>query len=79
LRPTDEKRVERLYAQVVKTRTNCSYGDLERLLLAVGFIVRDGSGSHRIFRRGSDTLVVPKRKPVKRPYVERALRMIENQ
>ena len=43
----DSKRVQRLYDQVHRTRKNCSFEDLERLLLAVGFTERRTKGSHR--------------------------------
>jgi predicted RNA binding protein YcfA (HicA-like mRNA interferase family) len=73
----ETKRVQRLYEQVVSTRKNCSYDDLEALLLAVGFTVRKASGSHRIFKNGSLVITVPERKPVKEVYVEHALDLIE--
>lgn len=71
-----EKRLQRLYDRVSKTRKNCRYEDLERLLLAAGFTLRKTSGSHMIFKRGSDILSVPKRKPVKEHYVDDALSIV---
>ncbi|MBV8162809.1 MAG: type II toxin-antitoxin system HicA family toxin [Candidatus Eremiobacteraeota bacterium] len=71
-----EKRLQRLYDQVARNRKNCRYEDLERLLLAAGFTLRKTSGSHMVFKRGSDILSVPKRRPVKEHYVDEALAII---
>jgi len=71
-----EKRLQRLYDQVAETRKNCRYEDLERLLLAAGFVLRKGGGSHMIFKRGSKILSVPKRKPVKEHYVDEVLSVL---
>lgn len=73
----DSKRVQRLQDRVIATSKNCSYDDLEALLLAVGFTVRKASGSHRIFKCGTHTLTVPERKPVKAVYVEHALAIVD--
>ncbi|HTA40514.1 MAG TPA: type II toxin-antitoxin system HicA family toxin [Candidatus Acidoferrales bacterium] len=73
----DAKRIHRLYDQVEKNRKNCPYADLERLLLAVGFTVRKAKGSHRIFKKGATTIVVPEHNPVKENYVEMALGIVQ--
>lgn len=73
----ESKRVQRLREQVVASRKNCSYDDLERLLLAVGFTVRKTGGSHRVFKMGRLTITVPERKPVKEVYVDLALDLID--
>jgi len=73
----DAKRVQRLYDRVVANAKNCSYEDLEALLLAAGFTVRNASGSHRIFKRGTQYLSVPERRPVKLHYVKEALQMVD--
>jgi predicted RNA binding protein YcfA (HicA-like mRNA interferase family) len=72
----EAKRVQRLLETVVSTRKNCSFEDLERLLLACGFTSRGGKGSHVIFKRGPLAISVPKRKPVKEHYVEEVLALI---
>jgi len=71
----ESKRIERLYEQVVKTRKNCAFEDLERLLLALGFVERKAGGSHHIFKLGEKTISVPKRRPVKEHYVDEVLRL----
>ena len=71
----DAKRVQRLYEAVVAQRKNCSFADLERLLLAIGFVMRQGKGSHVVFKRGHVTITVPRRRPVKEHYVEEVLRL----
>ena len=48
----ESKRIQRLYEQVVAHRKNCSFEDLESLLLALGFTERKTSGSHVFFKRG---------------------------
>jgi predicted RNA binding protein YcfA (HicA-like mRNA interferase family) len=73
----ESKRVQRLYEEVVRTRKNCAFEDIERLLLAVGFIQRKASGSHRIFKRGTVTISIPERKPVKEHYVEKVLALLQ--
>jgi predicted RNA binding protein YcfA (HicA-like mRNA interferase family) len=77
MRVIESKRVRRLYQQVQRTRKNCAFEDLEALLLAVGFIERKTSGSHVFFKKGSLAISVPKRKPVKENYVEKALELVE--
>ncbi len=44
----------------------------------MGFTARLTGGSHVSFKRGTATLSVPKRKPLKRIYVEQALDIIDN-
>lgn len=75
----DSKRTQRLYDQVAVNRKDCAYDDLERLLEAVGFVKRvpRGGGCHVIFKRGTATLSVPRRKPLKEHYVDEALRLID--
>ena len=75
--PIESKRIRRLYDRVQATRKNCAFEDLEALLLAVGFIERRTSGSHVFFKKGSLAISVPKRKPVKENYVEKALELVE--
>jgi predicted RNA binding protein YcfA (HicA-like mRNA interferase family) len=57
----ESKLVQRLYEQVVRTRKNCAFEDIERLLLAAGFTERRGKGSHRIFKLGTITISIPER------------------
>ena len=71
------KQVLRLRDRVISTRKNCSYDDLEKLLLAVGFSVRKVSGSHRIFKMGSTVITVPERRRLKEVYVEHALDLVD--
>jgi hypothetical protein len=68
----DSKRAQRLYDQVAGNRKNCAYEDLERLLEAVGFAKRSprSGSSHVTFKRGTVTLTVPRRKPLKEHYVD---------
>jgi predicted RNA binding protein YcfA (HicA-like mRNA interferase family) len=73
----ESRRVQRLYEQVVRTRKNCAFEDIERLLLAVGFTERKGKGSHRIFKLGTITITIPERKPVKENYVEHVLALLQ--
>jgi len=70
------KRVQRLYERVVSNRKNCSFDDLENLLLALGFHERKTSGSHVIFKRDRITISIPKRKAVKENYVEQVIAII---
>ncbi len=74
----ESKRAQRLYEQVVKNRKNCSFEDLENLLLAVGFSERKTTGSHVFFKRGSLAISIPKRKPVKENYVEQVIALIDS-
>jgi len=73
----ESKRVQRHLDRVLATRKNCSFEDIEALLLAVGFVVRKTSGSHVIFKKGTLTISVPRRKPVKETYVEQVLDLVE--
>jgi predicted RNA binding protein YcfA (HicA-like mRNA interferase family) len=70
------RRVERLLARVKSTRKNCTFDDLEALLLAVGFMERKSSGSHVFFKKGPLAISVPKRKPVKENYIEQVLELV---
>ncbi|MGA7746348.1 MAG: type II toxin-antitoxin system HicA family toxin [Candidatus Aquilonibacter sp.] len=71
----ESKRIERLYDQVLRNRTNCRFEDIERLLTALGFTVRKTSGSHVVFKRADKTISVPRRLPVKEHYVAEVLRL----
>jgi predicted RNA binding protein YcfA (HicA-like mRNA interferase family) len=73
----ESKRVQRHIDRVIATRKNCSFENLEALLLAVGFVARKTSGSHVIFKNGPHTISVPKRKPVRETYVEQTLDLVE--
>jgi predicted RNA binding protein YcfA (HicA-like mRNA interferase family) len=73
----ESKLVQRLYEQVVRTRKNCAFEDIERLLLAAGFTERRGKGSHRIFKLGTITISIPERRPVKENYVEHVLALLQ--
>ncbi len=73
----ESKRVQRLYDQVLRTRKNCTFEDLERLLLAVVFTERRASGSHRIFKLGRLAISIPQRRPVKENYVDQVLAIIQ--
>ncbi len=70
----ESKRVQRLF---VSNQKNCPFEDLERLLVAVGFVVRKTSGSHVIFKRGALAISVPRRNPVKETYIKQALALID--
>ncbi len=54
----ESKRIQRLYEQVLCTRKNCAYEDIENLLLALGFTERKTAGSHIIFKRGRIALSI---------------------
>jgi len=48
--------------------------DLDAVLKAAGYQVRNQSGSHKNYQRGSDSLVIPQHKPFLKPvYVRAAL------
>jgi predicted RNA binding protein YcfA (HicA-like mRNA interferase family) len=54
--------------------------DLEAVLLAEGFSMRQQGTSHRIYVRGSQQLTVPQRHPFLLPtYVKQALSLIETE
>lgn len=71
-----DKRYERLLDAVRSNRKNCRYEDIERLLVYLGFTVRGEATSHRIFTKGSQRVVIPKRRPVKEHYVREVLQAI---
>ena len=73
----DARRIQRLYDRVLATRKNCSYEDLKALLLAVGFTVRNGKGSHRAFKRGPVSISITERKPVKEIYVAQVIAIVD--
>lgn len=73
----DSKRVQRLYDQVFRTRKNCAFEDLERLLLAVGFTERRSKGSHRVFKRERIVITIPERRPVKEHYVDQVIAILQ--
>lgn len=74
----DSRRVERLIERVRATRKNCDFADVERMLLSVGCTERRPGGSHNIFKcPGFKPISVPKHKPVKEHYVDKALRLVE--
>ncbi len=72
----ETKRLQRLYNQVARNRKNCPFNDVERLLLAAGFTLHKGSGSHAVFKCGQHTISVPRRNPVKENYVMAALEIV---
>lgn len=73
----ESKRIQRLYEQVLRTRKNCAFEDIERLLLALGFTERKAKGSHRIFKLGNLAISVPQRRPVKENYVDLVLALVQ--
>ena len=65
------KRVQRLLEQVERTKNNCSFEDLARLLEALGYEVRAAGSSHHVFRKpGFQPISVPRAKPMKLNYVQ---------
>jgi len=72
----ESKRVQRHLDRVISTRKNCAFEDIEALYLAAGFTERKTSGSHVIFKKGTITVSVPRRKPVKETYVEQAIELV---
>jgi len=73
----ESRRIQRHLDRVLATRKNCSFEDLKALLVAVGFTERKTSGSHVIFKKGTHTISVPRRKPVKETYVDQVLELVE--
>jgi hypothetical protein len=73
----ESKRLQRLYDRVRDNRKNCSFEDIRRLLLAVGFTQRNASGSHSTFKCGPLTITVPRRRPVREVYVDEALTLVD--
>jgi predicted RNA binding protein YcfA (HicA-like mRNA interferase family) len=73
----ESKRIQRLYEQVQRTRKNCAFEDIERLLLALGFTERKASGSHRIFKLRGLAVSVPQRRPVKENYVDQVIAIVQ--
>ncbi len=74
----ESNRVQRLYERVQRTRKNCAFEDVERLLLALGFVERRGKGSHRTFKRGNVVVVIPQNRPVKENYVAHVITIVQN-
>lgn len=72
----ESKRVQRLYEQIVQNRKNCSFEELERLLLALDFTERAAKGSHVFSKRGRIAISIPKHKSVKEHYVEQILAIV---
>lgn len=73
------RRVERLLNMVVANRKNCSYKSIAALREAVGFVARPGKGSHVVFKRGEETIVIARRSPLKEVYVESVLSILRGE
>lgn len=53
--------------------------DLDVVLQAAGFVVRQQGTSHRVYKRGADTLVIPQRRPfLLETYVKHVLAFLED-
>lgn len=68
---------QRPYEQILRTRKNCAFEDIERLLLALGFTERKASGSHRVFKLERIVISVPERRPVKENYVDQVIGIVQ--
>jgi predicted RNA binding protein YcfA (HicA-like mRNA interferase family) len=70
-------RLERLRRRIANSPKNVRFADLDNLLQSYGFEGRPGKGSHYYYRRGSQRIVVPFRRPYVLPiYVRLALKAI---
>jgi hypothetical protein len=67
------RRVKRHFERVVAARKNCSFHDLNLLLLAIGFRRRKAKGSHVFFYWPDVALSVPARNPVREVCVDQAI------
>jgi hypothetical protein len=72
----EARRLQRLFDRVVETRCNCSFEDIERLLVAVGFDRRNARGSHVRFNLRTWSLSIPRRSLIKRVYVDGVIEVV---
>jgi len=72
-------RKEELLAKLRNNPKNVKFADLDKLLQWYGFECRSPRrGSHYVYkRRGCRPLTIPFNRPVKEPYVKKALASIE--
>lgn len=72
--------IEKLLEQIRNNPTNVRFEDLDKLLRLYGFECRPPrGGSHYVYKcKGCpQILTVPRHQPLKRVYVKRALKLIE--
>lgn len=67
---------DQLLERLKANRKNSSSKDVEKVLLAFGFVRSRTRGSHEFWQRGSMTLTLVLKNPVKVGYVNQIVRMI---
>jgi len=68
----------KLFEKIKNNPTETTFAQVEKLLIAEGFVLDRVSGSHHIFYRGPVTFVIPvHKKRVKSVYVKRLIELIE--
>jgi len=72
-------KTQKALARFRQNPKNVRYDELESLLLKLGFVIRQGTGSHSVFiLRGKPPLTIPKRKPfVSEVYVKLVLKFLD--
>ena len=68
----------KLFEKIKNNPAGATFSQIEKLLIAEGFVLDRVSGSHHIFCRGSVTFAIPVHKNrVKSVYVKRVIEIIE--
>ncbi len=71
-------KVEKIVRKFNKSDAGQSYEDCEKILLSLGYSLRNTKGSHRVFKKGDNYIVIAKHKPVSKGAVKDVLDAWEN-
>jgi predicted RNA binding protein YcfA (HicA-like mRNA interferase family) len=64
------RKTEKIFAKMKRTLTGWNYEDCEKVLLSLGYKVRQTRGSHYIFSKDQCYITIAKHKPVSKDAVK---------
>ena len=68
--------MEKLISRLVNNPKDARFEDLERILRNFGWELEHARGSHHKFKKGSESIIIPKHKPLKEVYTLAVLEKI---
>lgn len=74
--------IQKLYEKIKNNQINVSFEEIDKLMVAGGFVRRTCKSSHNVYTHPDlhgieDAITIPFKRPVKPPYVRMALKKFE--
>lgn len=66
-------RVEKIVEKFKKSDAGQKYEDCEKVLIYLGYALRNAKGSHRVFKKGENYIVIAEHRPVSKGAVKDVL------